>query len=218
MNTITGFTFFRNYHEALKELPKRDKAEVLNGMIEFVFEDKEPNFTGIKQMAWLLIKPSLTKSKNKSKNAKKENKAKSKQNQIEIKLKSKTYQIEITHLLYSLYKNNILNTYILVKGGYRGKKPLKKYGSFKNVLLSDEEHLKLKNKFLNYEQRIEDLSFYIKSSGKKYKSHYATILNWSRKEDNSNKPDWYGEHIEVEQASSEEMKALEDKLSENKRF
>ena len=85
MNTITGFTFFRNYHEALKELPKRDKAEVLNGMIEFVFEDKEPNFTGIKQMAWLLIKPSLTKSKNKSKNAKKENKAKSKQNQIEIK-------------------------------------------------------------------------------------------------------------------------------------
>ena len=56
-----------------------------------------------------------------------------------------------------------------------------KYGEYKNVLLSDEEMLKLKTEFPNdYEKRIENLSEYIASSGKKYKSHLATIRKWSR--------------------------------------
>ena len=63
-----------------------------------------------------------------------------------------------------------------------------KYGEFNNVSLSDEELEKLKEKFpKDYQNRIEKLSAYIASTGKKYKSHYATILNWSRKEE-SNKP------------------------------
>lgn len=215
MNDITGFTFFRNYYEALKELPKKDKIDVLIAIPEFVFENKEPNFTGIKQMAWLLIKPSLVKSKNKSRNAKKKEKLKTNENQIEIKLKSKKIQIKISRLLYSYSLNNILKHYILVKGGYRGKKPFTKYGSFKNVKLSDEELKKLKEKFPDYEERIEDLSLYIKSKGDKYKSHYGTILNWARKDRQTKfeqTPDWYGKDIEEEKASQEEIKELEARL------
>lgn len=56
----------------------------------------------------------------------------------------------------------------------------KKYGEFGNVLLTDEEYHKLeKSNLLSY---IERLSSYIASKGKRYKSHYATILNWSRKD------------------------------------
>lgn len=63
-----------------------------------------------------------------------------------------------------------------------------KYGEFNNVTLSNEELEKLKEKFpKDYQNRIEKLSAYIASTGKKYKSHYATILNWSRKEE-QNKP------------------------------
>lgn len=63
-----------------------------------------------------------------------------------------------------------------------------KYGEFNNVTLSHEELEKLKEKFpKDYQNRIEKLSAYIASTGKKYKSHYATILNWSRKEE-QNKP------------------------------
>lgn len=54
-----------------------------------------------------------------------------------------------------------------------------KYGEFKNVLLTDEEYRKIQEKGLTY--LIEELSGYIESTGKKYQSHYATILNWSRK-------------------------------------
>lgn len=56
------------------------------------------------------------------------------------------------------------------------------YGEFRNVLLSDEEHEKLKKRFKDYKKRIEDLSYYIGSTGKSYKSHYLTILKWARDE------------------------------------
>ena len=61
-------------------------------------------------------------------------------------------------------------------------KDIYKYGEFKNVVLSDDEFAKLKDKVPNYKDYIEKLSAYMASKGKRYKSHYATILAWSRKE------------------------------------
>jgi len=63
------------------------------------------------------------------------------------------------------------------------------YGEFNNVLLTDTEHEKLRNLLgedgtKNY---IEKLSAYIKSKGKHYKDHYATILNWIRRNKESGK-------------------------------
>jgi hypothetical protein len=59
------------------------------------------------------------------------------------------------------------------------------YGEFNNVKLSDDEYSKLEEKGLI--STIEDLSYYIKSKGDKYKSHYATILMWDKK-NKTNKP------------------------------
>ena len=56
------------------------------------------------------------------------------------------------------------------------------HGFFANVLLTDEEMQKLAAEIPNYEEYIEKLSHYIESNGKKYKSHYATILMWHRKD------------------------------------
>ena len=58
------------------------------------------------------------------------------------------------------------------------------YGEFKNVLLTDNELTELKTRFPagDAEKKIENLSQYIASHGKKYHSHYATILNWARDE------------------------------------
>lgn len=57
-----------------------------------------------------------------------------------------------------------------------------KHGEYQNVLLSDDEFEKLKNEYPDINDRIERLSEYIASTGKKYKSHYATIRAWARKE------------------------------------
>lgn len=58
------------------------------------------------------------------------------------------------------------------------------YGEFENVNLSEEELEKLKGRFpYDWQERIERLSSYMQSKGKRYKSHYATILNWARKDE-----------------------------------
>ena len=63
------------------------------------------------------------------------------------------------------------------------KKPTKhKYGEYENVLLTDEELEKLKAEYPDWQERIERLSSYVASTGKAYKSHYATIRNWARKD------------------------------------
>jgi hypothetical protein len=69
-----------------------------------------------------------------------------------------------------------------IKNGKAERKS--KYGEFKNVLLTDDEYKKLTERFPNdCKERIERLSLYIESQGKKYKSHYATILSWARRDE-----------------------------------
>ena len=62
-------------------------------------------------------------------------------------------------------------------------KPKKhQYGEYKNVLLTDEEYRTLSETYPDVGERIERLSGYIASTGKSYKSHYATIRNWAKRD------------------------------------
>lgn len=87
-------------------------------------------------------------------------------------------------------------------------KEKEKYGEFKNVRLTKEEYAKLdKSNLLTY---IDKLSIYIASKGKRYKSHYATILNWARK-DNKKLPEWFDKELkneEMTEADKEEINKL----------
>ena len=80
---------------------------------------------------------------------------------------------------------NINKTKNINKNINRNKKEIikEKFGEFENVLLSADELQKLKSKLgAETESYIERLSSYIASSGKRYKSHYATILSWTQKD------------------------------------
>ena len=58
-----------------------------------------------------------------------------------------------------------------------------KYGTYKNVLLSDDDLKKLKSEFpKDWEERIERVSEYVASKGKPYNNYLATIRSWARKE------------------------------------
>lgn len=93
-----------------------------------------------------------------------------------------------------------------------------KYGEFKNVLLTKEEYHKLeKSNLLPY---IEKLSSYIASKGKKYKSHYATILNWSRNDKkDSIEPEWLGKEYvkEINEEAEEVERRFLEELEKSKK-
>lgn len=61
--------------------------------------------------------------------------------------------------------------------------PLSVYGEFKNVKLLPAEYLKLIEQYgeAPTQSLIEELSNYMASTGKRYKNHYATLLNWARR-------------------------------------
>lgn len=59
----------------------------------------------------------------------------------------------------------------------------KSVGEFKNVQLKEDELTKLVERYGRsaVKHLIDELSSYLKSSGKRYKDHYATLLNWARR-------------------------------------
>lgn len=91
MKEINSFTFFKNYWDVIKELPNKEELSI--AILEYVFEDKKPEFNNLNLAIWNLIKVGLDVSKNKANNAKKGDK--SNQNQIKIKSKSNKNQKEI---------------------------------------------------------------------------------------------------------------------------
>lgn len=58
----------------------------------------------------------------------------------------------------------------------------KSYGEFNNVMLTDEELSKLRKDVPDCERYIEELSNYMARTAKTYKSHYATIKAWYRRD------------------------------------
>ena len=67
------------------------------------------------------------------------------------------------------------------------KEEKKKYGDYGNVLLTDNEYNALRMNVDDYQNKIKDLDYYIGSTGREYKSHYMTILSWSRRDKIKNK-------------------------------
>ena len=57
------------------------------------------------------------------------------------------------------------------------------YGDLKNVFLNDDEYKKLVERYGRsaISQLIGELSTYMGSSGKRYKDHFATLLNWAKR-------------------------------------
>ena len=96
---MSGFTFYENYYETLKKIRKRaERQAVALAMIEFIFEEKEPeNLSEIGEIVFQSFRVSLEKSRQNARNSKKTNEkrienetqSKAKRNANELKTNEK---------------------------------------------------------------------------------------------------------------------------------
>lgn len=70
-NNIQAFTFYRNYYEIIKYLPPKDKLQLYNAILEYMFENKEPELKGLLSGIWSNIKMPLDNNKKNIENGKK---------------------------------------------------------------------------------------------------------------------------------------------------
>ena len=70
------------------------------------------------------------------------------------------------------------------------------YGKYRNIFLTPEEYRQLQQEFpTDYRQRLERLSEYSASAGKKYQNALATIRAWAKKD----REEHHGIHTETDQ-------------------
>ena len=87
----------------------------------------------------------------------------------------------------SISDPSIINQSIRCDKLSQKKETRRKYGEYENVLLSDTDLAKLKAEFPNdWKERIERLSDYMESRGRKYKNHLATIRCWAKRDEEKN--------------------------------
>lgn len=186
---MDSMVFYRSFYEAIKELDESDKVKIYDAIFAYALDGEKEELTGVPKSIFTLIKPQIDANIKRRIDGKKGAEygklggRPKKENPIGVTDKNPIGVIEETPRGISAETPNVnvnVNENVNEKGN---KKPPKhKYGEYKNVLLTDEELEKLKAEYSDYLEKIENLSNYVASTGKAYKSHYATIRNWARKD------------------------------------
>ena len=144
-----------------------------------------------------------------------------------IKYKENTKEIEGRYIkicvypytqkcLYPIPKNVDYNNTSNNNTSNNKKENIKrKYGEYKNVLLTDDEYNRLKNDYNNYEELIRFLDEYIEMKGYKAKSHNLAIRKWVvdavkeyNKKHQDNLPNWFDKNMEKDLNNLNELNDL----------
>ena len=205
-----SFVFYKSFYDAIHKLPNKElKADIFEAICELALNENNIELDdSVGQIIMDLIRPQILANNKRYVDGKKGGRPrKNNEEKTTGYLEAKTTGYENKKPNVNVNEN--VNVNVNRKENIKEKK---NYGEFKNVKLTDEEYEKIKNS--NLLPYIEKLSSYIESKGKKYKSHYATILTWSRKEsgDKGITPSWFKKEIKEQPLSEEEKKEMDELL------
>ena len=211
MNEIKSFPFFKNYYSIIKYLNDKDKLIIMNAILEFVFEDKEPNLEGLNLGIWENIGQPLKSTKasilNGMKGGRQKAKAKPKskpKTKPKSKPKTKPNQISTFLFLFSnLYISNLDNKEYI-------------YKLFKEYL-----EIRIKNNYILSETVVTRLINKLNEYGKTDKAKIEIIqktINGGWKDfyplkESEKLPEWFETKSESIKPTEEEQKELEELIS-----
>lgn len=194
-----------SFYEAMKVLPDLERLALYDSICEYSLNGKEPKgLSAFANSLFALMKPNIDSANKRyaasvangqkggapkgNQNARKQPKNKQKTTQKQPKNKQDSDLDSDLDKDFDKECDLESNSATALPSPKATKH---KHGEYNNVLLTDEELDKLQAEFpRDWEQRINNLSGYIASTGKAYKSHYATIRSWARKdkEEAQNRP------------------------------
>lgn len=203
MEKITYIRVFVDYLEAMEPLGDAEKGRLFTSLLTYARTGEAPQLCGNERFLFPMMRAQidrdnavaydLSEKRSKAANARKRSKC----TQVQQMHASVANACICTHNNDN-DNNNDNNNYSPPEGvppsppehlpASAPKKPRKadavrhEYGAYRNVLLSDEDLLKLREEFPDWEARIERLSEYIASTGKSYKNHLATIRAWAKRD------------------------------------
>lgn len=66
-----SFVFFRSFHEAIKEMPKKHQLAIYQAIVEYALDNREPSLSGPASALWKSFRPQIDSSAKRYANAKK---------------------------------------------------------------------------------------------------------------------------------------------------
>ena len=194
-----SFILYNSFYEPIKSLKNEQLGKLLRSIFNYTINGEITQDNEI-LVAFMFIKNQIdidtekwTIEKNARSEAGKKGMASRWHNNDNNVITNDNKNNNVINAITNITDNVNDNVYVNDNDNVINKKKIlkekKSYGEFNNVLLTDEEYAKLeKSNLLTY---IDTLSSYIASKGKKYKSHYATILTWSRNDNKKQEDNKY---------------------------
>lgn len=182
---------YTDFAEAMEALSDAERGRLFMSMLQYASTGEAGTLSGAERFVWPIAKQNIDRAqaelekraengrkggrpKKANESGEKQPKAKESKKKQTKDNKDKDKDKDKDNIIPPISPNGDIAP---LEGGSPRKH---KYGEYKNVLLTDDELEKLKAEYADYLDRIERLSSYIASTGKAYKSHYATIRNWAR--------------------------------------
>lgn len=224
MNETKMFTFYRNYYEIIKYLPSKDKLQLYDAILEYMFEDKEPQLKDLLKGIWINIKMPLDNNKKNISNGQKGGRPKTqekpkdnpKETQIKPNKEPKAKANNISYFLFLIsnkkykYININNNIYNIIKEWLEYKQERKEIYTEKGLekLLTEIE-----NNIDNYGQEaiINLISVCMANN---YKGIIFEKLKQNINKVEKQTPSWFGKEIEEIKATPEEIAKIEKKIRE----
>ena len=185
-----SFVFYNSFYSAIITLPEEEQLLMFKAVIERALFGKEPSLKGCAKGMYDLISPQLKANERRYLNGCKGGKygvlgGRPPKNPKETPNKPQNNPKETPNDNVNVNDNENANVNDNVNFKVITPTAPKKhkYGTHNNVLLTDEEYLKLQERFpTDYDEKINTLSEGLALKGYKYKSHYLAVIKWAKNE------------------------------------
>lgn len=187
-NKNNSFVLYTDSRNLIELLTDEQSGKLLKAIFSYVEEGEAPDLDDVSTVVFTAIRNYLDRDQAKyqevcqkrAEYGRKGGEAKASKSYQKLAKASKSYQT-IASVADSDSDNDTDNDSESDSDiNIKPSKPVKhKHGTYNNVLLTDQELEKLKEKYPDWESKINTLSEGIELKGYKYKSHYLAVMKWA---------------------------------------